>query len=192
MISLAGGLPHPGLFPITSVSFTAFPPTASLDSRSPLTAPSDQISATLSTGVGPAPLEQFLQYNGGFGTPDFIEWIKQWTATIHRPAYADWEVLIHAGNTEAWKKVVDLLCDEGDSVLVEEYTFSTSQAVWAPMGVNGVPVKLDSDGMRADDLETVLSTWEEKRPGEKKPKLMYIVPIGQVSARLLRCFSPLA
>jgi aromatic amino acid aminotransferase I len=37
---------------------------------------------------------------------------------------------------------------------------------------------MDGQGLRSDDLERILSTWDTARPNEKRPKLLYIVPVG--------------
>jgi aromatic amino acid aminotransferase I len=87
------------------------------------------------------------------------------------PGYSDFEILLSSGSTDAWNKVVNLLCEFGDYILVEEHTYPSSQAVWAPMGCRGVPVSIDKDGMVPEALEVVLKSWNETHPGVKRPHL---------------------
>lgn len=55
-----------------------------------------------------------------------------------------------------------LICEKGDFILCEEYTYPSAQALWVPLGCKAVPVGMDSRGMRADHLESVLGSWDEK------------------------------
>ena len=96
-----------------------------------------------------------------------------------KPAYSDFEILLHSGNTDGWNKVVNILCEFGDYILVEEHTYPSSQAVWAPMGCKGVPISIDKDGMVPAALELVLKNWNTTHPGAKRPHLhVFICIIG--------------
>lgn len=60
------------------------------------------------TAAGLAPLAQFIY--------DF-------TARVYRPATSDFKTVINAGSTDAWGKIVTSLCNPGDGVLAEEWTY---------------------------------------------------------------------
>lgn len=105
------------------------------------------------------------------GDPSVIKWAADFTNTVFQPAYSDFEILLSGGNTDAWKKVVGLLSEQGDKILVEAHTYPSSQALWIPMGCEAVPVKVDSHGMRSDDMDAILTSWEANNPGVKKPHL---------------------
>ncbi|GAA6028362.1 hypothetical protein JCM8097_006994 [Rhodosporidiobolus ruineniae] len=179
MLSLAGGLPHPSLFPFASIDAVAYPPTADLS-----------LDATPKSGLvkidlekyapepGQLDLNQLLQYGYASGLPALRSWLAEYVKQVYPPAYADWEILLNCGNTDGWTKVVRLLTEPNDLILTEEYTFPSAIAMWTSLGCRAVPVKMDGSGMRSDDLERVLSTWETERPNEKRPKLLYIVPVG--------------
>ncbi|GAA5915028.1 hypothetical protein JCM6882_006760 [Rhodosporidiobolus microsporus] len=179
MISFAGGLPHPSLFPFADAAITAYPPSADLS-----------VDAAPKNGLVPiemqkyavdkaqVDLSQILQYGYSSGDPRLRAWLADYVTHVHQPATSDWEILLHCGNTDGWNKVVRLLCDPGDLILCEEYTFASSISMWTSFGCRATPVKLDGNGLRADDLERVLGTWETEHPNEKRPKLLYIVPVG--------------
>ena len=64
------------------------------------------------------------------------------------------------------------LCNPGEMFLTEEWTYPSALASAQPYGVMPVPVKIDGEGMRADDLRKVLSVWDEKERGAKRPRVM--------------------
>ena len=47
-----------------------------------------------------------------------------------------------------------------------------------PLGARLHGVKSDNDGMLPSDLERVLTSWEQLRPGCRRPKLIYAVTSG--------------
>lgn len=49
-----------------------------------------------------------------------------------------------------------------------------------PYGVRAVPIAMDGQGMRSDDLRRTLSGWDETaRNRMRRPHVVYIVPTGQ-------------
>ena len=46
-------------------------------------------------------LAEALQYETGQGTIQLREITKTFTERVYQPAYEDWEILIHTGNTDA-------------------------------------------------------------------------------------------
>ncbi|KAF3011470.1 hypothetical protein E8E14_005287 [Neopestalotiopsis sp. 37M] len=169
MISLAGGLPHPSLFPVYDASFTVSAPSpASSNLEVKLTNDSTETS----------PLSKFLQYGTCTGNAELRQWCLDFTRQIHRPAYRDYEVLLHPGNTNAWSKVVGLLCEKGDHILCESYTYPSSQALWIPNDNFAAPVAMDGEGITDIALEDTLATWGVKHPGVKRPHVLYLVSVG--------------
>jgi aromatic amino acid aminotransferase I len=79
--------------------------------------------------------------------------------------------LLHGGNTDAWCKVVRLLCEPGDTILCEEHTYPSAQALWIPMGCKAAPIKMDSKGISVESLEKTLSDWPKTGAGGKRPHL---------------------
>lgn len=66
------------------------------------------------------------------------------------------------------------------NVLAEEFTFASSLNSGRSKGAKFYPIKVDGDGLIPEDLDRVLSTWDEATLGQK-PKLLYTIPCGQVS-----------
>lgn len=79
--------------------------------------------------------------------------------------------MLHPGNTNAWAKVVGLLCEDDDLVIVEEYTYPSAQAHWIPLGIKAVPVSADAEGIQAQPLEDILISWDENVRGSRRPRV---------------------
>ena len=181
MISLAGGLPHPSLFPFANMTVDVYPPSTVLDPVQPTKpiTPLDQLTILrVSAESNSMDLMTALQYDSGPGAISLRSWATEFTRSVFQPGYDDWDVILNSGNTDGWSKVVRLLCEPGDYILCEQQTYPSAQAVWAPMGCKALPIQLDAEGMRADALEDCLSKWGISHPGVSRPRLLYLVPVG--------------
>ena len=50
-----------------------------------------------------------------------MAWLHEHTQRTHNPPYANWDVISTAGNTDGVEAVINVLADDGDNVLVEEF-----------------------------------------------------------------------
>lgn len=78
-------------------------------------------------------------------------------------------VTITTGGQQAISLAVQLFCDDGDTVLVENPTFMVALDTIKSEGAVPVGVKMDEDGIDLDDLEA-------KMAAQPKPRLLYIIP----------------
>ncbi|KAF9105883.1 Aromatic/aminoadipate aminotransferase 1 [Mortierella sp. AM989] len=183
MVSLGGGLPHPSNFPFYSLSsdVTNMNPDAQVDSKN---------TAALRENVvvphGPQPgkvesLGAALQYGLGTGIKSLREFCKEHVNQMHQPKYQDWDVVLSCGNTDAFAKAVSMLCNRGDQILVEEWTYPAALEMMDPLGIRHVPVGMDSEGMSAVALKDLLDNWGSTpdQASEAKPRVVYLVPTGQ-------------
>lgn len=100
------------------------------------------------------------------------------------PPYADWRTCLTVGSTGALEQVLRMLCEgphgRNDSILTEEYSFSTALETAAPLGVRVVGVPMDGEGLLPEEMDRILEGWDEKREGgRRKPHVLYTVPSGQ-------------
>ncbi|KAK6390365.1 hypothetical protein LTR65_005740 [Meristemomyces frigidus] len=176
MISLAGGLPHPSLFPLERAKFDVLSPSA-LNSSHTEGGRAAGLS-TLDLGRGDSSngldLTRFLQYGSGCGDREVIELATELTERVHSPPAA-YECLLHPGNTNAWSKVVGLLCEDNDYVVVDEFTYPSAQALWIPVGIRAAPVQADADGLSATGLRDLLENWDESGRGARRPRVYHIL-----------------
>lgn len=173
LISLGGGLPDPIYFPFQSI-----------DVKVPATGHwTDGQEQTLElTKHAKSPevkldLAKALQYGQGSGNADLVNFFKEHTEMIHHPPYADWNIMMTAGNTNAIDTCIRMLLNRGDTMLIEEFTFPSVLECARPQGVHPVAVKLDAEGVVPEALDHQLSTWDETT--HRRPRVIYTIPTGQ-------------
>jgi len=86
------------------------------------------------------------------------------------------EILITSGSGQAIELINEILLDEGDTVIVESFTFSGALSYLRRRGVNFVGVDLDENGIRMDQLENILADLKGKGI---RPKYIYTIPTLQ-------------
>lgn len=83
-----------------------------------------------------------------------------------------------AGNTSALDLAFRTFTERGTYALADEYTYATAFEAATPLGVKVIGIKLDEEGPIPSDLDHILTTWDEKERGSKKPHVLYTVPTG--------------
>lgn len=186
LISLGGGLPSASNFPIDSLSMRVPTPPHFAEAEVASTGQDVRIGkydVRDGRNGGVYDLAIALNYGQSVGAAQLLRWVTEHTELVHGPPpYADWRCALTVGSTGALEQALRMLCDRarGDAVLTEEYTFSTALETAAPLGVRVFGVPTDGEGLRADGLDEVLATWDEKeRGGARRPRVLYTVPSGQ-------------
>ena len=132
VISFAGGLPAPELFPVASTARAA---------------------QELLAEDGPAA----LQYSVTEGLPALRAWICMHLAeTIGLHASPD-QVLITNGSQQGLDLLAKVLVDPGDTVVVENPAYLGALQAFRSYEAHVVGVPADEEGMRADELRRVLA-----------------------------------
>lgn len=96
---------------------------------------------------------------------------------IHKPPYQNWDCAISCGSTSAIDLIFQILCDPGDLILAEQFTYPGTLAAAKSQGLSVIHVAMDDEGLSATDLDRTLSTWSP--PQGAKPQVLYMVPTGQ-------------
>jgi 2-aminoadipate transaminase len=135
IISFAGGLPAPELFPVEAIS---------------------QAHSDVLAREGPAS----LQYSTTEGWGPLREWICARMAKQGIAATPE-RVLITSGSQQGIDLVSKLLLDPGDTVLVEDPTYLAALQTFRGFEAQVVPVDSDDDGLRLDALEQAI---RQKQP----------------------------
>lgn len=197
ILSLAGGLPSPAYFPVSDISANVLvpesfglSPTEASTSLSWLwklfsnhNANKDKThSVTIPkypAVEGDINLATALQYGQASAQSQLQDFLKLFISEVYRPAFEDWTVLIDTGNTDGWSRAVLTLCNPGEGVLCEEWTYPSAMASMIPFNIKPVAVAMDGLGMKSDALENLLSQWDPVLRQMPRPHVMYIVPVGQ-------------
>ncbi|KAF7332154.1 Aminotran-1-2 domain-containing protein [Mycena kentingensis (nom. inval.)] len=201
LIQLAGGLPSPAYFPFADLSSNilvadSFPLTVNnagspdhdesafswlwklfgsdegKEKTTPVTVPKYSLPQQINLATA-------LQYGLSGGLPQLQKLVTEFSGRVYQPAYENWKTLLHAGNTDAWNKVVITLCNPGEGVFVSKWTYPSAMASMTPYNILPVPVDIDSEGMRSDDLRAILSGWDQETRGMPRPRVIYTVPVGE-------------
>ena len=130
VISLAGGLPAPELFPVKAIA--------------------DACAAVLAEAPGAA-----LQYGITEGYTPLREWIAAELGAKGVPATVD-RLRITNGSQQGIDLVARLLLNPGDTVLVENPTYLAALQVFAAAEANVIGVPGDEEGVRMDLLEEAI------------------------------------
>jgi aromatic amino acid aminotransferase I len=180
LISLGGGLPLAENFPIEEISIKV--PTPPHFKEKQATETGTILSAgkyDVAEGKSVYDLAIALNYSLGTGSAQMIRWITEHTEIVCNPPYADWQCALTVGSTSALDHAFRMLCERGDYVLAEEYTFSSAVETGLPLGVKFLGMKMDDQGLVPEVMDEILSNWDVKARGTRKPFVLYTVPSGQ-------------
>ena len=133
MISLAGGQPNPGLFPINGVSFTVA---------------GEQIQ------IPQKMVAKGLQYAPSKGIPEFLDEIKRLRHRYHGVSAFESEIdtCVSVGSQNGLEMLLSSLVDHGDGILLDEPCYPGTKAILGPLGASMIGVDTDADGMDLKDL----------------------------------------
>lgn len=179
IISLGGGLPLPDYFPWEKIqAVSPAPPFAH-----GIAAKSHETGTSVQTEIlkhqveeYDIPLNRALQYGFTSGQPEIVKFLKEHTQLIHNPGYDDWGLVLSVGNTQSWGAILRTFVNKGESIFVEGYSFSSALETARAMGVDFVPLEMDSDGIIPESLQKALENWDSSKP---IPKLLYTICTGQ-------------
>jgi 2-aminoadipate transaminase len=130
VISFAGGLPAPELFPVERIQ---------------------QAAETVLAERG----REVLQYSTSEGMPELREFIARWMSGDSLqidPA----NILIVSGSQQAIDFIGRIFLNEGDRVIVEEPTYLGMLTAWRPYNLEFLAVPTDQDGMQVDEIESLM------------------------------------
>ncbi|KAI0452738.1 putative L-kynurenine/alpha-aminoadipate aminotransferase [Xylaria acuta] len=182
LLSLGGGLPSSDNFPIESISMQV--PHPPVFDHASVEVPGRDVTIgkhDIRDKDGVFDLATALNYGQAVGSAQVLRWVTEHTELVSHPPYADWRCALTIGSTGALDSALRMFCDRGrgDSVLTEEYSFSTALETIAPMGIKVVGVRVDEQGLLPKSLDEILSNWDESTRNARKPTVLYTVPSGQ-------------
>lgn len=180
LISLGGGLPCSDYFPIGQIDVTVptVPNFSEEDTRKSGTILTSG-KHDASEGKSVYDLSIALNYGLGSGSAQLLRFITEHTEIVCNPPYADWHCALSVGSTSATEQTYRMFCERGDYIMSEEYTFASAVETASPLGLKVVGIKMDGQGLLPESMDSILSNWDIKARGARKPHLLYTVPSGQ-------------
>ena len=97
-----------------------------------------------------------LNYGYAAGSPQLLRFVTEHIEMIHNPPYDDWQSCLTTGTTSAMEMAFRILCDRGDWVLFEEYTYSGALDIARTQGLNVLGIRMDEMGLIPEDLDVRL------------------------------------
>src|SRR5918911_786722 len=131
IISFAGGMPAPELFPVEAIA---------------------EAHRRVFAEEGP----QAMQYSTTEGFGPLRQWVARRVGERGIEARAD-NVLITSGSQQAIDLVGKIFLDPGDEVIVENPCYLAALQSFSGFEARFVPVESDDDGMRTDQVEAALA-----------------------------------
>jgi DNA-binding transcriptional MocR family regulator len=141
--------------PVETISFARGAPSADI-------LPQEAVREAAATALA-EDWQKALSYGTGIGHPGLCQWV----AERHGGLDAG-NVMIANGSLEAGWMVFDHLLEPGDRVVVEQPTYDRTLLMLQRLGVELVPVRLESDGLDVAALEAALQ--------EGPVKLAHVIP----------------
>lgn len=146
MISFAGGMPAPEIFPIDKF----------------------YEGAHLLKDDG----QNLLQYGTTEGYPPLKEFLAKWTAPRMGREISQEEMLITTGSQQGLDLFSWAMLDKGDTVITEDPTYLAALTAFYNHGANFIGVPVDREGMQVDLLPELI---ENARKEGKKVKFIYTI-----------------
>lgn len=138
IISFAGGLPAPELFPVKEMHEAA-----------------DKVFEKHGA--------EALQYTAAIGNPNLRKLIVDRMQTNKEVTTTVDNVCITTGSEQSIDLVAKMMVDKGDVVLVEKPTYLCALDVFRSYGAKVVGVDMDEDGMQMDSLDEKLSEYPDTK-----------------------------
>ena len=146
MISFAGGMPAPEIFPVEEFF--------------------------LDSAVLKAQGRDMMQYGTTEGDPRLREFIAKWQEPRLGRVVGDREMILTTGSQQGLDLIGWALIDEGDVIIVEDPTYLSALSVFSNHGAVFDTVPMDGDGMITERLPEVI---ERVRASGRKLKLIYTI-----------------
>lgn len=179
LISLGGGLPSSQYFPFESMDVRVPAPPNFTEEQTKTSGQNLHMGKhDYAEGKSLYDIHIAFNYGQATGSTQMLRFVTEHTEIVHNPPYADWNCCMTAGSTSSLDMALRMLCNRGECILSEEYTFVAAVETALPMGVPVFGVGMDAEGLRADSLDEILTNWDPQTRGHKKPHVLYTVPTG--------------
>ncbi|KAK6828918.1 hypothetical protein RU639_003392 [Aspergillus parasiticus] len=173
VISLGTGRPTADFYPWESLTFRGMVPHPTASSATDVK--TAEYTVTKHSDI--YNLSNGLNYGPTVGSPSLIRFLTEHVEIVHHPSYADWSVSLTSGSTAALEIAFRILCNRGETVLAERFTYPGAIEGAKLLGLRFEGLEMDGEGLRPEALRRTLREWDLSRGS--KPRVLYTVPTGQ-------------
>ena len=130
-------------------------------------------------------IPQALNYGNAAGSQPLVRFLTEHVELTHNPPYRNWSTCLTSGTTSALYILLRMLCNPGDNVLTERYTYPGTIELAQLLRINIRGIDMDDDGLDPVELSRVLTDWNLscQHHGEStpppRPRILYMIPSGQ-------------
>ena len=117
-----------------------------------------------------------LNYGHAAGSPQLLRFVTEHVDLIHDPPYRDWACSLTCSTTSAIDITFRLLCNPGDWIICETFTYPGTVEAAKAQGLNILGIEVDDEGLIPDDLDLKLQIWDATRG--RRPFVLYTIPSG--------------
>lgn len=146
MISFAGGMPAPEIFPV------------------------DQFFG--GDTVMKAQGQEVMQYGTTEGDPRLRRFLAEWQEPRLGRVVTDKEIILTTGSQQALDLLAWSMIDNGDVIITEDPTYLSALSVFVNHGAQFAGIPMDEHGMIVSEIPAVI---EKLRAEGKKPKFIYTI-----------------
>lgn len=173
-ISLGTARPTPEYYPWLSFSTHCLQSAESANTNGdgPLTAAMSSLKGEVDYD-----LSVVMNYGYSAGSPQMVRFLTEHMEMLHQPPYDNWETSLTCGTTSAIEITFRMLCNPGEVILAEKYTYSGTITAAQGLGFSIQGIETDDEGLLPGHLEEVLDNWNCTRG--RKPHVLYTIPTGQ-------------
>lgn len=177
LIPLGTGRPAVEYFPFHKVDFTVpqRPFVFGTDEKAVLSTTKHDVRARLCA----LDIATSMNYESPVGCQPLLQFFRQHVKMIHNPPYPDWECCLSIGSSSAIEMIARMFCRPGDSILLEDHSYTGSLASFRALDLNLVGIEMDSDGLIPARLNRMLEGWDSVARRSPKPFVLYMIPTGQ-------------
>ncbi|XP_074042463.1 aromatic amino acid aminotransferase DDB_G0287711 isoform X2 [Leptinotarsa decemlineata] len=120
-----------------------------------------------------------LQYIPTQGYPPLVKSVKEFMRRVHDVSNWDkYETLVTGGSQEAMSKALEMILNEGDSILVQDPYYAGTEAILKPYNIKVIGVEQDRYGVIPKKLIEALENCKKytEEGGGNMPKVIYLNP----------------
>jgi aromatic amino acid aminotransferase I / 2-aminoadipate transaminase len=123
-------------------------------------------------------LARGLNYSNAAGSQPLVRFFTEHVEVVHNPPYRNWGTVLTCGATSAMEILMRILCDRGDTILTERYTYPGTIEGAELLGLKLKGIAMDEGGLISEELRVTLQEWDTANDGPR-PRVLYMIPSGQ-------------